>query len=112
MGIEENGYRYFGSAPFTTLGLIDRAEQERADEEAARNSRMRRNAAQADALRVMADMACPESVKEFGHIHNLPNFVEVCWLSAFEAGYAAGLVRLKERDTSAATTEGGPRDGE
>lgn len=69
------------------------------DAEAAADqaSRIRRLNAQAEALREKADMACPESVKEFGQLHGIPTFAEFTWGAGFAAGYAAGLARLRSR---------------
>lgn len=63
-------------------------------EVANRESYMRRRAAEACAMRELADMSCPESVKEFGRRHGIPMFAEFTWMAGFAAGYAAGLARL------------------
>lgn len=70
-------------------------------------SRIRRLNAQAEALREKADMACPESVKAFGRLHNIPTFAEFTWCDGFAAGYAAGLVRLRDRATASEEQDNG-----
>lgn len=65
------------------------------EEVANRESYMRRRAAEACAMRELADMRCPEDLKEFGRRHGIPVFAERTWCAGFAAGYAAGLARLK-----------------
>ena len=76
---------------------IDRDTRERAEQEAVMASLLRRRTAEAEAMRQVADMNCPEDVKEYGRRHGLPTWAEFTWSAGFAAGYAAGLARLKER---------------
>lgn len=65
-----------------------------AEDEASRQARARRELAKAVALRELADIRCPEDLKEWGRRHNIPTFAEMTWQAGFMAGYAAGLARL------------------
>ena len=83
---------------FGTSGQRMEPDHEKDAEAAAfQASRIRRLNAQAEALRAAADMACPEDVKEFGRRHRIERFAELTWQAGFEAGYAAGLSRLRDR---------------
>lgn len=79
------------------LALLEASPERDAEAAADEASRIRRLGAQAEALREAADMACPTDVKDFGERHGIPRFAELTWQAGFEAGYAAGLARLRDR---------------
>lgn len=81
-----------------TFPLMAADPERDAEDAASRSSHIRRANAQAEALRQIADMSCPEDVKEFGKRHRIARFAELTWCAGFAAGYAAGLARLRDRD--------------
>lgn len=86
--------RWWGTAPFSKMHPDDKRDVE---EIANRESYMRRRAAEACALRELADMRCPEDLRDWGRRHGIPTFAEMTWQAGFAAGYAAGLAHLQNR---------------
>lgn len=98
---DRNDPRFY--EPFPGAGLLpapvmqpdlERDAREKAEYEANRESTMRRRTAEACAMRELADMRCPQYLKEWGRRHGIPTFAEFAWMAGFAAGYAAGLARL------------------
>lgn len=90
---------WFGTdyGPKLTLPHMHPDDKHEVEEQANRESYMRRRAAEACALRELADMRCPEDLKEWGERHGIPTFAEMTWMTGFAAGYAAGLARLPKQ---------------
>jgi len=82
MGFEEN--RMFPRG-WSDLVRTDPAAEREAELTRQRGIEARR--AEAEMAHELANLQCPEDIKEFGRRHGIPNFAEVVWNAGFFAGY-------------------------
>ena len=75
------------------LGLRDlfmvTAETRQSDDAAE----LRTQAANAEAMRFLAEMMCPADLLDWGRRHGIPAFAEVTWNAGFMAGWRAAQTR-------------------
>ena len=50
--------------------------------------------ADAEAMRILSEMDCPEDIKRYGADHNIPDFAEFTWQAGFAAGWKMAYARL------------------
>lgn len=73
-------------------------ELERAEAAAVKAASIRQQAAEAHALRELAEMHCPPDLIEYAKRHSIPTFAEATWQAGFMQGWKMGLARMARHD--------------
>ena len=77
----------------TVSQMLDNAfQQQEAESIAVRQLRQAKERAGLVALRLLAAQECPEDLKRWGQMHNIPTFAEYTWQAGFQAGMRAAMI--------------------
>lgn len=84
------------------LAAFDKMQAAEAlDAEAIRAAALRQQAAEAHALRELAEMHCPQDLIDWGKRHGIPMFAEMTWEAGFAQGWKMGLARAARKEREA-----------
>lgn len=67
--------------------LFERNAATERESELTKQRGIEQRVAEAEMAHDLANLICPEDIKEFGRRHGVPNLAEVIWNNGFMAGY-------------------------